>query len=424
MKNELNRVEILKANVLINGRDEYSVAQLKQIADAYDMDKHSAPVIWSHANDNWSEPIKAASVLANGWVTKLYVEEASLYCDCKVDDATYNALKEETLSTRSVGLYTDASLNHPTGSGFYLRHLALLGSEPPAVKGLEAIKIYNDTDITMDESQEAINFLNEKTADWLAYALNDEGNGFNGGIVEIIPQPSQDNNWLYDAETESYSGQFKSEDDLIFDFSITKEDDNWVISTTMSQESQDSLPEEDEEAAVESVIEASESEEVAVEESEEVAKMKAYMEQMQAELAKYKEAAEKAMQEKAVAYCDMMYENGYVSEDSVPREKVARVFDAISRLGESLMYSDGDKNVSILDTVVDILKASGQVKKQYSDAVAGRNITPMATSVNKPRYASGTEDSEKAYNEVKQFMKDNNIADFKQGWAAFKAVNK
>jgi hypothetical protein len=79
---------------------------------------------------------------------------------------------------------------------------------------------------------ESIEFLNENTAEWLAYALNDEGNGFCGNITEFIPAPAEDNNWLYDAEAEEYRGQFMTDENLSFDFSIKKEGEDWIISWT------------------------------------------------------------------------------------------------------------------------------------------------------------------------------------------------
>jgi hypothetical protein len=82
---------------------------------------------------------------------------------------------------------------------------------------------------------ETTEFLNENTAKMLASALNDEGNGFCGNITEFIPAPAEDNNWLYDHEAQEYSGQFMTDENLTFDFSIKQEGEDWIISTTMSQ---------------------------------------------------------------------------------------------------------------------------------------------------------------------------------------------
>jgi hypothetical protein len=438
---KVKEVEILKADVLIQGTDEYTVQELEEIAKVYNPKLHHAPVIWGHENDNWSGPIKADSVLSNGWVDRLYVKDKSLYCEMRVDDATRLALKEEKLKTRSVGLYSPNSKNSPLPGKYYLRHLALLGSEPPAVKGLNDIKIYKEV---MDEN-ESIEFLNEKTAEWLAYAIKDDGNGFGGNITEFMPAPAEDNNWLYDAEAEEYRGQFMTDENLSFDFSIKKEGEDWIISTTMSKESQESLPEDlgGEELAEDITVELAEVENEVVEIDEiadaplsalrtddemhgemspandmqqELSKMKAYIEQMSQELNSLKAEKVKAQDDKAMQYCDCLYDGGHVSESDLKKEAMLSIFKVL--LNKEVEYSDNGNSVPVAETIVKLLKAN----KTYSDAVVSRKGTQTLAPAKV--YAKGTDESEMAYQKVRQYMDEKGITNFRDGWVAYKNEQK
>jgi hypothetical protein len=90
-----------------------------------------------------------------------------------------------------------------------------------------------DMDEYMDEYESAY-FLTANTAESLAYAIKDDGNGFCGNITEFIPAPAEDNNWLYDVEAQEFHGQFMTDENLTFDFSIKKEGEDWIISYSAS----------------------------------------------------------------------------------------------------------------------------------------------------------------------------------------------
>jgi hypothetical protein len=81
---------------------------------------------------------------------------------------------------------------------------------------------------------ESAYFLTANTAESLASALYNDGDGFCGNITEFIPAPTEDNNWLYDYEAQQFHGQFMTDENLTFDFSIKNEGEDWIISYSAS----------------------------------------------------------------------------------------------------------------------------------------------------------------------------------------------
>ena len=124
----------------------YTAEDLQQMADTYNTEVHEAPITIGHEADQaWDRPLSRKSQLSNGWLVGAYLgDDGSLYGDIEVDDGVYDAIKTKKLKKRSIGLYNPDSNANPNKGQWSIRHLALLGSEPPAVKGLKDITIYSE----------------------------------------------------------------------------------------------------------------------------------------------------------------------------------------------------------------------------------------------------------------------------------------
>lgn len=144
----INKVEIFKAGNHMSSsgsEDGYTLADLSEMAETYNKEVHEAPIVIGHEADQaWDRPLSKASQLANGWVDKVYVDGSSLFADIEVDEATLDLIKNKKLKKRSIGLYNPDSKSNPNRGKWSIRHLALLGSEPPAIKNLKDITIYSE----------------------------------------------------------------------------------------------------------------------------------------------------------------------------------------------------------------------------------------------------------------------------------------
>lgn len=129
------RIHLLKVGTFATSSSEswtYSANDLRAIADAYDITKHYAPIVVGHPADNHP---------AYGWVDKLWVSDDgnSLYAEARLCDEIADALRAEHYKKVSGSFYRSDSQNNPVPGVMYLRHIGLLGGQPPAVKGLASV---------------------------------------------------------------------------------------------------------------------------------------------------------------------------------------------------------------------------------------------------------------------------------------------
>lgn len=431
---QLKEVHIFRAGITTdseNQTEEYTREDLENIAENYNTSIHEAPVVWSHKADKaWTRPLSSSNQLANGWVKRLYVKEDNLYGDIDVDSETFNAIKEGSLKKRSAGFYSPESKHNPVKGSWYLRHLALLGSEPPAIKGLKDITIfseaplvysYNEPDNTINnfmERDEAIAALNENAADWIALLLKDDGAGFGEVITEMIPQPAEDNNWLWNEEAQAYEGQIKTDKEDLFDFKISKEGDgSWTSSVSLAKaETEAEEPVEETETVAEEFGEDCN----CSTEDDELKELREFKEKASMELEKLQKiVAEKMEEEKKAKYsevsdfCASLYSEGRLSEASIPKKSLTSLM--ISLLGDTqpLTYSEGDKEVSVFDTLSTLLKSIPS-KVEFSEATT-REINTPVVSAPIPKYLGKVSpESEKEYAEIRRYMDKNGISDFRE----------
>ena len=410
--NRLENVHVFNVGKITDSEgneDFYTATDLQEMAANYDpTGKHEAPIVIGHIGDKNKGFLRRDDTLANGWVVGLSYNEGKLYADLDVDDATLEMMEDGRLKKRSLGFYSKNSKASPVKGQFYIRHLALLGAAPPAVKGLKDIQFYNEGDKQM-EREETIAALNENAAEWLAFILKDEGNGFGENIVEIMPEPSEENNWLYDEEEGKFAGKLMDDRDNVYEFAIIKEGDGWSSSVKMIEESEETAAMQDDgdsESVVEEIAEdaaeeaaassdAIDVEDVAEEAAEEEVEMKeevittegpvlekleepvektiedvvdfkddSYVKAMEKELKELREAMKKYEEEKEMkayseisTFCDGLYASSQLTDNTMKKEYLVELLKALFKgvKSEVMIYSEGDKQVNAFEGVKTLL---------------------------------------------------------------------
>lgn len=125
-------IEIFRAGRHTDASGEtftFSEADLARIADAYDSAAHEAPLVVGHPRDN---------APAYGWTKALLAEGKRLRAVVGDVDASFaeGALRTKRYKKVSASFYKPAARGNPKPEGYYLRHIGVLGAQPPAVKGL------------------------------------------------------------------------------------------------------------------------------------------------------------------------------------------------------------------------------------------------------------------------------------------------
>jgi len=113
--------------------------QLEATVKAYNEGEWRAPMVVGHPKGH---------APAYGWVGKLSIDEAG---EIKVDDVEKlnpdfaELMKAGAYRNRSASWYAPDHPNNPTPGVWQLRHLGMLGAQPPALKGLGDVE-FNDAD--------------------------------------------------------------------------------------------------------------------------------------------------------------------------------------------------------------------------------------------------------------------------------------
>ena len=151
------KIHILKPGRHYNGKYyDFTTNDLKAIADNYDASHHKAPITPGHVKQGTP---------ALGWVNELECDEkGNLYAHCDFTHALEGAITEGFYKKVSAGFLSPSSGSNQT-KNYALNHVAILGAQPPAVKGLEEISFQanNEDIITFDEWNvaSALDGLNE-----------------------------------------------------------------------------------------------------------------------------------------------------------------------------------------------------------------------------------------------------------------------
>ena len=124
---------------------DFSVKDLKEVAQSYDPITHEAPVRVGHEDSD--------KVPSYGWVKGFKMEGQKLYADVEFTPEMSEMIRNGNYRKVSISMYSPESGINPTPGKWSARHLAVLGATPPAVKGLENLQ-YSEQDWIFDFSNE------------------------------------------------------------------------------------------------------------------------------------------------------------------------------------------------------------------------------------------------------------------------------
>lgn len=204
-------------------------ALLQSLVDSYKPDtSHEAPIVLGHMSDDGLPKHDGAP--AHGWIKQLYTEQGGLYADAEITEQAYDWVQSGLYKKLSIMFYTPKShMNPATGEMPYLRHVALLGAQPPVIKGLEPYS-FSECDcknkpviVTMDKAT-AISKLGEYMPKWLVSILEYGESGFKDGIDHLEPEPSEANDYLLGKDG-TISGVFVDTQGTKYKFSIVPSPD-------------------------------------------------------------------------------------------------------------------------------------------------------------------------------------------------------
>jgi len=120
---------------------EFTEAQLRASAAAYDPAKHEAPIVVGHPSTD---------APAYGWVRSLeYGTDGLSAVPDQVDTDFAEMVQAGRFKKVSASFYPPGHRSHPIQEGpgadaYYVRHVGFLGAHPPAVKGLKAAEFAAD----------------------------------------------------------------------------------------------------------------------------------------------------------------------------------------------------------------------------------------------------------------------------------------
>ncbi|QNK69198.1 hypothetical protein [Variovorax sp. PAMC26660] len=111
---------------------EFSEADVQRMAAVYDPAKREAPLTVGHPEHN---------LPAYGWVKGLRAESGRLLMDThQVEPQFAEMVRAGRFKKRSASFYPPGHPNNPVSGAWYLRHVANLGAQPPAIAGLADIQ--------------------------------------------------------------------------------------------------------------------------------------------------------------------------------------------------------------------------------------------------------------------------------------------
>jgi len=131
-----DQIEIFRAGRHVDDAGvahEFSAADVAAMAASYDPALREAPLTVGHP---------ASNLPAYGWVKGLATAATGVLTmnPHQVEPAFAEMVQAGRFKKRSASFYPPASPNNPTPGKWYLRHVAFLGAQPPAIAGLKDIQ--------------------------------------------------------------------------------------------------------------------------------------------------------------------------------------------------------------------------------------------------------------------------------------------
>jgi len=114
-----------------------TVDDIMAMASAYDPTRYQAPVVIGHPLTD--DP-------AWGWVLATSADEFGLWLEVDLLPEMAELIRERRYAAVSVALWTPDAPGNPAPGVWSLRHLGFLGARPPAVKGLQAVRLNADAE--------------------------------------------------------------------------------------------------------------------------------------------------------------------------------------------------------------------------------------------------------------------------------------
>lgn len=142
-------IEIFRAGRHIDDAGQahaFSPADIEGMAASYDPALREAPLTVGHPKDN---------LPAYGWVQSLQSSSTGVLTMSahQVEPQFAEMARAGRFKKRSASFYPPHSPNNPTPGRWYLRHVAFLGAQPPAVAGLKDLQFCDST-----ASSDAVSF--------------------------------------------------------------------------------------------------------------------------------------------------------------------------------------------------------------------------------------------------------------------------
>ena len=108
---------------------EFTKKDLKEIADTYNPSVHEAPIRIGHEDND--------KVPSWGWVKGVKLKGSDLYAEVEFSPLMEEFVDNKLYTKVSASFYSPESKINPEPGNWSLRHVAMLGAQPPAVKGLK-----------------------------------------------------------------------------------------------------------------------------------------------------------------------------------------------------------------------------------------------------------------------------------------------
>jgi hypothetical protein len=141
----IKEVHIFKAGTQTSAQGitrEFTKRDLEEIASSYDSGVHEAPIRIGHEDND--------KVPAWGWVKGVKVKGDELFAEVDFSPLAEDYVKNGLYKKVSASFYSPESKINPEPGKWSLRHVALLGAQPPAVKGLKGFAYEESGDGIVD----------------------------------------------------------------------------------------------------------------------------------------------------------------------------------------------------------------------------------------------------------------------------------
>jgi len=117
---------------------EFTKKDLTEIANGYNPSIHEAPIRVGHEDSD--------KVPSWGWVKDVKMKGDNLYAEVEFSPLMEDYIKNGLYKKVSASFYSPESKINPDEGRWSLRHVAMLGAQPPAVKGLKGFAYSEESD--------------------------------------------------------------------------------------------------------------------------------------------------------------------------------------------------------------------------------------------------------------------------------------